>query len=87
MAGCVSWQASPQAAFRRQGRSFFSYRFRRAWWFAAVGQQRTLANVCLWSRFVNGHDLAADGGVGGGCMWTPHQVPVRHMKAAFGIEG
>jgi hypothetical protein len=50
-------------------------------------QQRTLANVCLWSSFVNGHDLAADGGVGGGCMWTPHQVPVRHMKAAFGIEG
>jgi hypothetical protein len=46
-----------------------------------------LANVCLRSSFVNGHDLAADGGVGGGRMWTPHQVAVRHMKAAFGIEG
>ena len=31
LAGCASWQASSQAAFRRQGRSFFSYRFRRAW--------------------------------------------------------
>jgi hypothetical protein len=30
LAGCVSWQASRQAAFRRQERSFFSYRFRRA---------------------------------------------------------
>ena len=42
LAGCVSWQASPQAAFRRQERSFFSYRFRRAWWFAAVGHLRKL---------------------------------------------
>ena len=30
LTSCVSWQASPQAAFRRQGRSFFRRRQRVA---------------------------------------------------------
>ena len=39
------------------------------------------------STFINGHDLAVDGGLIGGRQWSAHQEALRNLRAAFAGEG